>query len=141
MSIWNFEISMARWLIAWCALSVWGGFALLFTRNGIIVGIGVQGIIWGSIFALVAMFVRRRAQAWSARGDSETTRVREARLASNVLWGGIIVYIVLVVVGLVFALIKGNIDMLARAHGWGLVVQMMVMFVFNLICTQMIPRR
>lgn len=141
MSIWDFEISTARWLIAWCALSVWGGFALLFTRNTIIVGIGVEGIIWGSFFALVAILVRRRAQAWSACGDSDTARVREASLASNVLWVGIIIYIVLVVVGLVLALIKGNTDVVSRAHGWGLVVQMVVMFVFNLACTQMIPRR
>ncbi len=141
MSIWDLEVTISRRIIILSAVSVWGGLVLVFFRSAFWSAFGVQAIIWGSLFAGAAIFARRRAQNWSQRGNTEQWRAREIVLLGNTLWGGIFVSIVGVVLGLIVALALDARNSGMQGHGWGIVIQFSLLFVFNLIHTQVIPPR
>ena len=138
MSIWDLEIAMARRVLALSAVAVWGGLILIVTRHPIWSGFGVEMILWGSLYAALAMFVRRRAQAWSRKADTELWRAREKKLLSNFLWLAIIFSIVCVIAGLALALLLGSKNLAIQGHGWGIAAQATFIFVINLLHTQMI---
>ena len=141
MSIWNLEITIARRVLVFNAVAVWLGLILVALRHPLWSGFGVEVILWGSLYAAIAMFVRRRAQNWSRKADTEQWRKREMNLLSNFLWTAIVVSIISVVFGLALALLLGGKNLGIQGHGWGIVAQATFIFVLNLFHTQMIPPR
>lgn len=138
MSIWELEMTMARRVIVLSAVAVWGGLILIVTRHPMWSTFGVEVILWGSLYAALAIFARRRAQAWSRKADTELWRAREKNLLSNFLWMAIIFSIVCVILGLALALLLGEKNLAIQGHGWGIAAQATFIFVINLIHTQMI---
>jgi len=139
MSIWDLEIAMARRVLVLCAIAVWVGLILVVSRHPIWSAFGVEVIIWGSLYAAVAMFVRRRAQNWNRKADTELWRKRETNLLSNFLWMAILFSIIGVVFGLALVLLLGEKNSGIQGHGWGIVTQAALIFALNLFHTQIIP--
>ncbi len=138
MSIWDLEIAMARRVLVLCAIAVWVGLILVVSRHPMWSAFGVEVIIWGSLYAAVAMFVRRRAQNWNRKADTELWRKRETNLLSNFLWIAILFSIIGVVFGLALALLLSEKNSGIQGHGWGIVAQAVLIFALNLFHTQMI---
>jgi hypothetical protein len=138
MSIWDLEMTMARRVLIVSAAAVWGGLILIVTRHPLWSAFGVQVILWGSLYAAIAMFVRRRAQNWSRKADTDLWRKRETNLLSNFLWTAIIFSIICVVAGLALALLLGEKNSGLQGHGWGIAAQAILIFALNLFHTQMI---
>lgn len=139
MSIWDLEIAMARRVLMMCAVAVWVGLILVVSRHPIWSAFGVEVIIWGSLYAAIAMFVRRRAQNWNRKADTELWRKRETNLLSNFLWIAILFSIIEVVFGLALALLFNEKNSGIQGHGWGIVAQAVLIFALNLFHTQIIP--
>ncbi|MBI5054538.1 MAG: hypothetical protein HZB17_12325 [Chloroflexi bacterium] len=138
MSIWNLEMTMARRVLILSAVAVWGGLILVVTRHPMWSAFGVEVILWGSLYAALAIFARRRAQSWSRKADTELWRAREKNLLGNFLWMAIIFSIVCVILGLALALLLGEKNLGIQGHGWGIAAQAVFIFVINLIHTQML---
>jgi len=139
MSIWDLEITMARRVLLLSAVAVWGSLILVVARHPMWSAFGVEVILWGSLYAAIAIFIRRRAQNWSRKADTELWRKREMNLLSNFLWTAILFSIIGVVSGLALVLLLGGKNSGIQGHGWGIVAQAVSIFALNLFHTQMIP--
>jgi MFS family permease len=123
MTIWELEMTMARRVLLLCAIAVWIGLILVVLRHPMWSAFGVEVILWGSLYAAIAMFVRRRAQNWSRKADTDHWRKRETNLLSTFLWTAILFSIAGVIFGLALALLLGGKNSGIQGHGWGIVAQ------------------
>ncbi len=122
MTVWTLQSRISRQLIAWSALSVAIGVALLFAAP-FWRGVGVQALVWGAIDAAIAGFGRVTLRRKLKRPDAdhpdvlakETRNLRQLLLINaglDVLYivaGGIVLYMF-------------TTDF-ARGNGVGIVVQ------------------
>jgi hypothetical protein len=118
----TFTLTIARRLFLWSTLSTIGGVILQFSRRPFWIGFGQQAIGWGLIDALIALVAGRSA----SRSFSTATlrRVLLINAALDVLY---------MLGGFIFARTKGATDEKLRGQGWGVVVQGLFLFKFDLI--------
>jgi hypothetical protein len=124
----TFTHTIMRRLLLWGALSTLGGVLLQFSRKPFWIGVGQQAIGWGLIDALIALIAGRSA----SRSFSSKTlrRVLLFNAALDVLY---------VLGGFIFARTKGATDEKLRGQGWGIVLQGLFLFKFDLIHGLFVP--
>ena len=124
-----FTQTIARRLLLWGAISIIGGVILQLTRVPFWLGVGQQAIGWGGIDALIALIAGRSA----ARSFSGPTlrRILLFNAALDVLY---------VLGGFIFAHTKGAADEKLRGQGWGIVLQGLFLFKFDLIHSLLVPQ-
>jgi len=109
-------------LLLWGAFSTIGGIILQFTRKPFWIGVGQQAIGWGVIDALIALVAGRSA---SRSFSSQTLR--------RVLFISAGLDVLYMLGGFIFARTKGVTDEKLRGQGWGIVLQGLFLFKFDLI--------
>ncbi|NTU63048.1 MAG: hypothetical protein HGB05_06505 [Chloroflexi bacterium] len=128
MSLQLFTQTIMRRLLLWGVLSTIGGVILQFTRSPFWIGVGQQAIGWGIIDALIALVAGR-----SASRSFSTTALRRILLINA---GLDVLYIL---GGLTLARTKGSTDEKLRGQGWGIVLQGLFLFKFDLIHALLAP--
>jgi hypothetical protein len=118
----TFTLTLARRLFLWGALSTIGGVILQFSRRPFWIGFGQQAIGWGVIDALIAL----------AAGRS-TSRSFSAATLRRVLFINAALDVLYMLGGFLFARTRGAADEKLRGQGWGIVLQGLFLFKFDLI--------
>ena len=118
----TFTQTIARRLLLWGAISTIGGVLLHFTRQPFWTGVGQQAIGWGAIDALIALFAGRASA--TALGGKTLRRILLFNAGLDALY---------VLGGLFLAHTRGATDDKRRGQGWGIVVQGLFLFKFDLI--------
>ena len=123
----TFTQTIMRRLLLWGALSTIGGVLLQFSRKPFWIGVGQQAIGWGVIDALIALVAgRSSAESFS----SKTLRRNTLRRILLINAGLDVLYMS---GGFIFARTKGATDEKLRGQGWGIVLQGLFLFKFDLI--------
>jgi hypothetical protein len=124
----TFTHTIMRRLLLWGALSTLGGVLLQFSRKPFWIGVGQQAIGWGVIDALIALFAGRiNAKPFSGK---TLRRILLFNAALDVLY---------MLGGFSFARTKGATDEKLRGQGWGIVLQGLFLFKFDLIHGLLMP--
>ena len=84
--IWDFENLLSRRLMLWAVLSIIVGAALLAFGAGNGPAVGLQGLLWGAIDALIAFFGLRKASPHLGQPSSRVAEIQEASRLRKVLW-------------------------------------------------------
>ena len=122
MSLQLFTQTIMRRLLLWGVLSTIGGVILQFTRSPFWIGVGQQAIGWGIIDALIALF--------AGRPNSEPFSGKTLRL---ILLFNAALDVLYMLGGLTLARTKGATDEKMRGQGWGIALQGLFLFKFDLI--------
>jgi hypothetical protein len=111
-----------RRLFLWGAISTCCGVILQLTRRPFWVGVGQQAIGWGIVDALIALFAGRpNSRSFSSKA---LHRILLFNAGLDVLY---------MLGGLSLARTKGAADEKLRGQGWGIVLQGLFLFKFDLI--------
>ena len=122
MSIQTVTQSIMRRLVVWGVLSTLGGLILQFTRSPFWIGVGQQAIGWGVVDALIALVAGRpNSKPFSGK---TLRRILLVNAALDVLY---------VLGGFNLARTKGATNEKLRGQGWGIVIQGLFLFWFDLI--------
>jgi carboxylesterase len=142
INIWNFQISLSRRLLVWAAISTAAGFILVASTAGFWDGFGIQALAWGLIDGLIAGFglwmSRRRRKSLPDSEDPQTME-GESRKLRRTLWINTGLDILYIAGGIVLAATLGRSDPAWRGHGWGIILQGVFLFFFDLIQAQSVP--
>jgi uncharacterized membrane protein len=124
----TFTQTIARRLFLWGAISTIGGVIAQFSRHPFWIGVGQQAIGWGIIDGLIALIAGRSA----SRSFSGQTlrRILLINAGLDVLY---------MLGGYIFARTKGATDEKMRGQGWGIVLQGLFLFKFDLIHAVLVP--
>jgi carboxylesterase len=144
-TVWELYNLITRRLLRWSALSVLLGIAAILFGGTYILdlpfvrGVGIQAIVWGLIDAGVA-----QGGQWLAdrrRGDRRLTEndEPEARRLRRLLLINAALDVIYVGGGVILARTLGVDDPGWRGHGWGIVVQGVFLFCFDLLHAQNVP--
>jgi hypothetical protein len=118
----SFTKTIAQRLLLWGAISTIGGVIAQFSRRPFWIGFGQQAIGWGLIDALIALIAGRSAsRSFSGR---TLRRILLINAGLDVLY---------MLGGFLFARTKGAADDKRRGQGWGIVLQGLFLFNFDLI--------
>jgi len=128
MSLQLFTQTIMRRLLLWGVLSTIGGVILQFTRSPFWIGVGQQAIGWGIIDALIALF--------AGRPNSKPFSGKTLRL---ILLFNAALDVLYMLGGFIFARTKGSTDEKLRGQGWGVVLQGLFLFKFDLIHALLAP--
>jgi hypothetical protein len=109
-------------LLLWGALSTIGGVILQFTRNPFWIGVSQQAIGWGIIDALLALIAGR-----------PTSKPFSSKTLRRILLFNAALDVLYMLGGFIFARAKGATDEKLRGQGWGIVLQGLFLFKFDLI--------
>jgi hypothetical protein len=127
-SLTTFSQTIARRLLLWGALSTIGGVLLQFSRKPFWIGVGQQAIGWGLIDALIALFA-----------DRSTSRSFSGQTLRRILLINAALDVLYVLGGFIFARTKGATNEKLRGQGWGIVLQGLFLFKFDLIHGLFVP--
>ena len=122
MSVQPFTQTIMRRLFWWGALSTIGGVILQSTRRPFWIGVGQQAIGWGIIDALIALVAGR-----------STSKPFSGKTLRRILLFNAGLDILYILGGLSLARTKGATDEKMRGQGWGIVLQGVFLFKFDLI--------
>jgi hypothetical protein len=128
-----FTQTIMRRLLLWGALSTIGGVLLQFTRSPFWIGVGQQAIGWGVIDALIALIAGRlNSKPFTGKTLRRNTlrRILLFNAALDVLY---------MLGGFILARTKGATDEKMRGQGWGIVLQGLFLFEFDLIHGLFVP--
>jgi hypothetical protein len=120
--------TIARRLLLWGALSTSGGVLLQFSRRPFWIGFGQQAIGWGLIDVLIALFAGR-----------STSRSFSGKTLRRVLLFNAALDVLYMLGGFIFARTKGVTDEKLRGQGWGILLQGLFLFKFDLIHALLAP--
>jgi len=124
----TFTQTIMHRLLLWGALSTIGGVLLQFSRKPFWIGVGQQAIGWGLIDALIALFAgRSTSQSFSSQ---TLRRILLINTGLDVLY---------MLGGFIFARTKGADDEKLRGQGWGIVLQGLFLFKFDLMHSLLVP--
>lgn len=128
MSLQLFTQTIMCRLLLWGVLSTSGGVILQFTRSPFWIGVGQQAIGWGIIDALIALF--------AGRPNSKPFSGKTLRL---ILLFNAALDVLYMLGGLTLARTKGATDEKMRGQGWGIALQGLFLFKFDLIHGLLVP--
>lgn len=128
MSLQLFTQTIMCRLLLWGVLSTIGGVILQFTRSPFWIGVGQQAIGWGIIDALIALF--------AGRPNSKPFSGKTLRL---ILLFNAALDVLYMLGGLTLARTKGATDEKMRGQGWGIALQGLFLFKFDLIHGLLVP--
>lgn len=142
MDIWTFQRRVSQRLFLWSGLSIFIGLGLLFVKDNFWTGFASQAIVWGLIDAGIAVFGQRGAQKRRAKLSPRNPRLVEAnetRTLRRTLQVNAVLDLVYVAVGLWLALARA--ESLLQGVGWGVIVQGIFLFVFDLTHIFLTPKK
>ena len=128
MSDQAFTRLVMRRLLLWGVISTIGGVSLQFTRVPFWIGVGQQAIGWGIIDALIALVAGR-----------STSKPFSGKTLRRILLFNAGLDILYILGGLSLARTKGATDEKMRGQGWGIVLQGLFLFKFDLIHALLAP--
>jgi Family of unknown function (DUF6992) len=123
-----FTQTIARRLLLWGALSTIGGAILQFNHRPFWIGVGQQAIGWGLIDALIAIIAGRSTPRSLSSQTLRRILLINAALDTLYMLGGFL-----------FARTKGATNEKLRGQGWGIVLQGLFLFKFDLIHALLVP--
>ena len=134
----KFQIELSRRLMFWAVVSSVTGLVLILWFESFWKGFGVQALVWGGIDGVIAAlglwFSRKRRKSISSNVDlSAPSRLKRTLLINA---GLDLVYIA---GGVLLISIWGRLDLAWLGHGWGIIVQAVFLFFFDLINAQCVP--
>lgn len=143
MTIWEFQERLSRRLLMINLVNIFIG-SRLAKRGNFLNGVGVQAVGWGLINIAIAVFgsiaAGKQKKDLDNPYDSETMNTRASSLRNILLINsGLDVLYMLGGLGLAHRN-EGKDDTL-RGHGWGIVFQGLLLFVFDLIHVFQVPRQ
>lgn len=143
-TIWTWQEKVARRLLLWSGLSMAAGGLLWWRGSPFWRGFGAQAVGWGAIDALIALFGRRAARRRHARlgpaASTEAVTARETQNLLRLLWLNTGLDLLYMAGGVALARTKGRHSPEWRGHGWGIVLQGMFLFFFDLYHAQAIRK-
>jgi hypothetical protein len=120
-----------------------GAGGLLLTGGPLWRGIGLQGVVWGTVDAGIALFGRaamqRRRRKRERPDDPQVTR-EEARNLHRLLRLNAGLDVLYVAGGATLALTAGSSDAFARGNGVGVILQGAFLLIFDLVYAQQTKR-
>lgn len=143
MDIWRFQAALSQRLQAWAGLSVGAGLLLGRLSDPLWQGFGAQTAGWGLVNAAIALFgSRAAARRRRALPDPEHPDVlsKEAAGLERLLWVNSGLDVLYVTGGLVLVATRGRDERRAAGHGWGIVLQGVFLFFFDLLQAMEIRR-
>jgi hypothetical protein len=123
--VWKFESDLTNRLLVWSALSLLCGLYLWFATNEFGRGFGIQAAAWGLVDAVIAVFGARSAAQREFTADPKN----EALFIRRVLWFNFGLDILYVIGGGFISMWGG---LFWQGTGWGIVVQGLFLFFFDL---------
>ncbi len=141
MSIWQFNETVSRRLLAWNVVNIVVGVALLpFGRYWR--GLGSQNIGWGLINIAIAVggrYFAERRLAQLPQPDAPATTKQEASSLRRILWINAGLDVLYMLGGLRLAGTRGRNDARWRGVGQGIAIQGMLLFIFDVIHALLVP--
>jgi hypothetical protein len=142
MTIWEFSARVTRRLIGWNLINIAGGIIAGQSDNAQIKGIASQSVGWGFINLLIGVFggiatdarMRKLANPYLPEIVAQETRSLKRLLAINT--GLDVLYML---GGWRLAETRGGKNPTMRGIGYGIILQGMLLFIFNLIHVLLIP--
>lgn len=128
MSVQPFTQTIMCRLFLWGALSAIGGVILQFTRRPFWIGVGRQAIGWGIIDALIALIAGRLS-----------SKLLRSRMLRRILLLNAGLDVLYMLGGFILARTKGADDEKMLGQGWGIVLQGLFLFKFDLIHGLLVP--
>jgi carboxylesterase len=138
-ALWDFQAVLSRRLLLWSAISVLIGGVLLLVSTPFWRGFGVQAVLWGAIDATIAAFGLRNTTRQKVAAHDAGSIEREARKLRRLLWINTGLDVLYIGGGILLALTAGREDLFLRGAGWGIVVQGVFLFLFDLIHARSVP--
>lgn len=140
MNIWQFQDLLSRRLLRWAALSIGTGifFSLgsTFARR-----LGSQFVGWGLVNALIALWgeasMRRRLDQIENPGADDVLSKEEANLR-QLLWINAGLDLLYILGGFLW-MKRDRGDHGAQGTGWGVVIQGVALFLFDLVHVLRLP--
>lgn len=132
MNIWQFQNLLTRRLLTINAANILAGLLVLpaaaFWR-----GFGTQAVGWGLVNVGIAVFGGRAARRRSLAPDAleQAVMAREARSLCRLLWINAGLDVLYMLGGWQLTRRAAPGDALRRGHGWGIVAQGGLLFVFD----------
>lgn len=118
----TFTQTLAHRLLLWGVSSTIGGVILQFTRRPFWIGFGQQAIGWGLIDALIALVAGRPA-----------SKPFSGKILRRILFFNAALDVWYVLGGLNLARTQGATNEKMRGQGWGMALQGLFLFWFDLI--------
>lgn len=141
MDIWQFSEALSRRLLSWNIVNIFVGL-LLSLAKPFWRGVGSQSIGWGLINIGIAVIgnkmTERRFKNLPDPFDSEVTH-RESKNLRRILWANAFLEVFYVLGGLRLSKTRGKNDELWRGIGVGIVIQGVLLLLFDLIHGFVVP--
>ena len=140
--IWKFQAGLSLRLVIWAAASSAAGLVLIFLATGFWRGFGIQALAWGAADGLIAGLGRwlsgRRRRSTADPNDPKLLEA-ESRKLRRTLWINTGLDLLYIAGGIILASTVGRGSPVWRGHGWGIVVQGVFLWFFDLIHAQSVP--
>lgn len=142
-TIWNAQEEASRRLLAWNLINIGVGAILQITGRGkpVLRAFGGQNIGWGVINTGIAVIGRRFARRRAAQPDAQTpaTLYKESRNLRRLLWINAGLDILYMLGGLSMSQ-RGKNDPNVKGSGLGIVLQGLLLFVFDVVQALRVPQ-
>ncbi len=142
MSIWQFNSLLSNRLRNWNLLNMLVGGALLLAKP-FWRGFGSQNIGWGVINLAIAFFGNYFTQQRYEKLDDplqSAIQAKEARNLRRILWINTGLDVLYMLGGYRLVQTRGAQDERWRGMGWGIILQGVLLFVFDLIHARAVPQ-
>ena len=137
--IWDFENLLSRRLMLWAVLSIIVGAALLAFGAGNGPAVGLQGLLWGAIDALIAFFGLRKTSPHLGQPSSRVAEIQEASRLRKVLWINYGLDALYLLAGLDLVFFTPEPVLFWAGTGWGILIQGGFLFFFDLYHARKVP--
>lgn len=131
--IWKFESDLTNRLLVWSILSLLSGLYIWFTSNEFGRGFGIQLAAWGAVDAAIAIV----GAGTAARRTSTANPKNEAIFIRKVLWINFGLDVFYILGG--FWVIQTYSESFWQGAGWGIILQGVFLFLFDLIHALRVP--
>ena len=131
--VWTIQLQLLKRLNIWARLNLICGLPLLLLPGQLWRSIGQQFLAWGSINFIIAVAGRRSFQKrFSASSGNAQVAAKESTGLQRLLWVNSILDILYIGVGITLAKKDGCKNKSLSAHGLGVVIQGLGLFVIDL---------
>lgn len=137
-AVWAFNRRLSNRLWGWAALSMVLGVMLQRGRDPFWRSVGQQALGWGAIDGAIAEVGQRDADRKAAAGDPAVAAAHARRLRL-LLWLNAGLDVGYMAGGVFLARRQGQDNPSRRGHGWGIVLQGLFLFLFDLIHAFRVP--
>jgi hypothetical protein len=143
-NIWHFQNKLSHRLLFWSALSMVAGLLLQKPKERFLRALGQQFFTWGLIDGMIALIGklsanRRATQLKNPLAQSVTEQEREK--LHKLLWINAVLDIGYAAGGIILSITKGKKESSWRGHGFGVMIQAIFLFIFDIFHALKINQR